>query len=466
MLNSKNFKNSLNFGLSQFFQLLITFVSFIVIARILGEDDFGSFSTAYNTSLLFISLSSFGLTELLPKEISRACQKPAYFFYNSLYLKTILALFCLVVLFGARPWLNLSPSTFRIVLLLWIHFYLFSLHALWVSYLIGLNHIREASLTITTGKFAEGILILFAYLIHPSLLGFCWAFVVGNIFRLVPALYYCRQYTELTLTKPNFSALFTIIKQALPFALITAFITLNGRLDVLILTGLTQERYVGVFYAVWRLIESTCIIPRTLLSVIYPQFSKAFNNDLKGLKRGIMQYTNAMIFVSVPTGVFVWACAPAIVKLIYGDLYSESIPVLAILGLTLPLIFLNSLFMTIMAAINLQHWTMAIYGVSVILCGASNFFLIPSFGVTGVAIAKIGVELFVFLTMLFFIVKSIGSPFNFRFLANTFFSSALIGFFLILTPNQFVLTSAAITGSCYLIMQYSLRSYPLMFSRD
>lgn len=416
MLKRDDFLRSLRFGFSQVVQLFVTFFSFIFIARVLTETDFGIFSTAFNLAYFFTNLLEFGIPNLIPREVARDPGRATALFVSSFYLKTILTVVSLALIFVFEPIFQISRETLFTATLLWVHFYLFTLHMVWVSYLVGLEKSDQAALTILLGKITEGLLIIGVFYGAPSIRNFAFAFILGNIPRLSLALFYCIRYSNKFEWFFNWAEIIALAQESLSFAMTTAIRAIQGKLDILILTKLTNETAVGVYYAADRLIDAARLIPRTFMTIAYPIFSSAFIESRDTLKKSVHQYANMFFLVSLPAALLIYLHSDFFIHLLYANKYAQATTVLAILSLNIVFGFFNYLYRILLWAMDQQRQLLNLETVGILIAFGLSYYLTSQYGIVGTALAKITIEFLVLFAMVIWISRIAFSPANINFL--------------------------------------------------
>lgn len=126
-------------------------------------------------------------------------------------------------------------------------------------------------------------------------------------------------------------------------------------------------------------------ITRTLSKVIFPSFSK-LQNDVKTLGKVYLSSITLLAAVLIPTCMGILVAAPELVRILLGEQWGESVPVLQVLSLAIPIGFItmfSGIVCDAKAELNLKIIITVVY--MVLLVGL--FMLLRGYGLVGFAAA-------------------------------------------------------------------------------
>ncbi|MCJ8163491.1 lipopolysaccharide biosynthesis protein [Pontibacter sp. E15-1] len=160
-----------------------------------------------------------------------------------------------------------------------------------------------------------------------------------------------------------------------------------------ILIGKTLGPYkLGIYDRAHRLVNLPMyMLTRTISRVIFPSFSK-LQAETKKLAKAYISSTTLLAAIIIPTCFGLMVAAPEVVYILLGDQWGESIPVLQVLCLAIPLSFIT-MFAGIVcdakAELNIKIvLTLVFIGVI-----AGLFFVLRQYGLIGFAFAILAGEL-------------------------------------------------------------------------
>ncbi|MCX2741165.1 lipopolysaccharide biosynthesis protein [Pontibacter anaerobius] len=160
-----------------------------------------------------------------------------------------------------------------------------------------------------------------------------------------------------------------------------------------ILIGKTLGPYkLGIYDRAHRLVNLPMyMLTRTISRVIFPSFSK-LQSETKKLASVYISSTTLLAAIIIPTCLGLLVAAPEVVYILLGDQWGESIPVLQVLCLAIPLSFIT-MFAGIVcdakAVLNIKIVLTVVF-IAVI---AGFFFMFRQYGLIGFAFAVLAGEL-------------------------------------------------------------------------
>ncbi len=115
---------------------------------------------------------------------------------------------------------------------------------------------------------------------------------------------------------------------------------LYGRLGVVILFALTDNRRAGFFAAAMMLVEVIRVAANAFRSAVFPYMVRAWHRDPEELRQFQESCMRLLAAVAVPAGLLGIVLAAPVMRLLFGQKYLASIPVLQVLGwLVFPIFF-------------------------------------------------------------------------------------------------------------------------------
>ncbi len=109
------------------------------------------------------------------------------------------------------------------------------------------------------------------------------------------------------------------------------------RLDLFVLETSWGSRQVGLYNAVFRLVDAARLFPAAVLAVVFPLLCRPGHGRV--FRRALAGLTGLSLLLLAGG----WVLAAAAVPLLYGDAFREAVPIFRLLLLSLPLLFVNFL---------------------------------------------------------------------------------------------------------------------------
>jgi O-antigen/teichoic acid export membrane protein/glycosyltransferase involved in cell wall biosynthesis len=191
----------------------------------------------------------------------------------------------------------------------------------------------------------------------------------------------------------------SLVRDSLPYWGYAVFLTIYQWIDSAMLAVMAPVHVVGWYGVSTRLFGTLLVVPVILYTAWLPRLVSAFTFSPENLRRVARPAIEAVTILSLPVGIGAAVIAGPMITLIYGPAYAGSIPVFAILALTVVPMYMNITMYNLLIASNRQVvWTRALAAACVIN-PILNLFLIRLFqhnfqnGAVGAAVSLLVTEL-------------------------------------------------------------------------
>jgi len=161
------------------------------------------------------------------------------------------------------------------------------------------------------------------------------------------------------------------------------------RVDVLLIELWRGTEAVGLYNAVFRLVDALRLFPAAVLAVVLPSLVRDTSTG------SLFQVSAGLTGFAVGVTLVLWPLAGWLVTLVYGGAYAEAVPAFRILLLSFPLMSLNYALTHQLIGWQRHRAYAGICGMALVFNLASNARLIPALSIVGAAWATVGTELVV-----------------------------------------------------------------------
>ncbi|MCR8632407.1 flippase [Paenibacillus radicis (ex Xue et al. 2023)] len=385
----------------------LSFFSFILLARYLGETALGEYNFAFSLTVIFKILIDLGFSGLLPREISINKEHTMEILKKVTLIKCITSFIFLILFYFFLLSLDLNKDLFLISYFFSIYTITFSLSSTTDAILHGLEKIKSYSIISVLSRIVEFILVLVFICSTKSLYFICLSMCIGNILRFFLSYIVIKRSEafKVSLTKQPSLSNKQLVSGALPFLIGMGLLDFYNKIDVIMLSKIMNVAEVGFYSASYRIIELPLIIPGVIMSVLYPAFSKLY---VDGDLFGFIKKNELIIKFLVVVGFFalnvLFFFNEKIILMLYGEKYMPSINILKVLSPYLLLSFLNIAYGYIFKAIGKEKIWMIVSIGSLILNIILNWVFIHRFGTIGAAYSTIIAE-FVVITLYIYLLR-------------------------------------------------------------
>jgi O-antigen/teichoic acid export membrane protein len=186
---------------------------------------------------------------------------------------------------------------------------------------------------------------------------------------------------------------------SLPYWSFAAFFTIYLWIDSLMLAVMTSDTVLGWYAAPTRLFTTLMFIPVILSTAWFPRLVTAARGGNLELVRAARAPLEVVLVLSLPVCAGTAIVAGPLVRALYGSGFSESVPVLVVLALCIPPMYVNIMVNPVLVAANRQIVWTRVMALASVLNPALNLVLIREFqasrgnGAIGAALALLLTEL-------------------------------------------------------------------------
>ena len=381
-------RNFLAFGSGEVISRAIAFCTAIYLARVLGAENYGIISFAIGVTLYLSKIADFAIDVIGIKEIANAPDSVNQLASSVLSIRLVFAVLLTgVSILGVQLFLKGRECT--IISLYFVTLIPIAANTKWIH--LGLENAWPIGLSrIVSEMFALGLVIVLVRNMY-DLWGAPFAQIVGEFcFTLIlMSLLKQQKYKivfcwDLTRALPVFLSALPILGQAMLFLIIY-----NS--DLIFLRLFRNSESVGYYAAAYMLICFLANVGHSYGMSLLPTLTRlgANTSDEKSLYQTSIVH---MYAVCLPISIGGCLLASQIIKIGFGENYTNSILALQILIWCIPLSLLRIVPWAVLISICHQKDFLKIMIYSVITNIALNTLLVPKYGIIGAAVATVITE--------------------------------------------------------------------------
>lgn len=383
----------------------------ILLTNYLGSSGFGDYIFALSYTAIFSGIADWGTTLISIRDAVRNQDQEGRFLGNVIILRLLLSLLAILI-----AWLVIiffpalvhhSQQLQRLALLSSTLILLFALkNSLEIIFQAKLKMDRMAMTELAASlftlafsflsiKFSGGIFLLIHAIILANLLSIALAFFLAS-----PLVSLNFNFSRPILTR--------IIYEALPMGGVLAVYSLYNKVDLVILQAFKGSGAVGVYGLSYRIYEVLILGAFYFMNSLFPLMAKEKNKEkfLKIYQKTLDLLIIGGIIVFLGTLVF----APLAIKIISFKKameFSQSMPLLRILGLAAFVSFLNHLTGYTIVTLNKQKKYLLIGFCALVFNLSANIILIPRFSFYAAAWITVLTETLVFFLTSILVAKNL-----------------------------------------------------------
>ena len=365
--------------------IAIGLIGFGLMARYLGQEGFGYYSTIYAFLAIFGILIDLGLQMTTTQLISDPAEDESRILSNSLTIRLTAS----IIFLGVAPLIALFfpyPKIIKIgIAVAAVGFIFTSL----VSTLTSLFQKHLVMYKVATADVVAKILfivvLISAVSLDLGLMGIISAVVIDSFFTFAILFYFASQKV---LIRPAFDLLVwrKIISRTWPIALTIGLNLIYFKGDIFIMSLIKSQTEVGLYGAPYKVLEVLININYLFLGLILPILTMVIAvKNLERLKIVIQSTFNFLIILTTPLIVGGYFLGRPLMVLMAGPDFVISGDIIKILLIATGAILTAGLFGYVIVALNKQKQMIKFYAANAIISIIGYLIFIPLYSYWGAA---------------------------------------------------------------------------------
>lgn len=380
--------------ISQAFGKVISFFYVIFLARTLGVENFGLYTTALAYYTLFSAVSDFGLNRYLIREGSKNQQKiPGFliqiavirFFMTSLFFLVFSAWVFRFDTNHLRAFLSsvavlaLIPQGLALTL---------------DATLIARQKILFSALGWFVLALSNALFGIYLIQISFSTLGAVIALSLSHTIYLILLIVF--NGFNYKIVGVSLSAVKSIMFGSLPYGILAMLGLIYFRVDTILLSYIRGIEETGIYGVAYKFIESIIFLPNAVFTVLFPAMARLHLNDVSELKRLYFSSVLVLGIVSIAVFLLFIFVLPLVILLLLPG-YVASVQALRILSLAIPFMFIQVPTIAVLFSTSKYLKEVIFFSLITLLFNlVLNLIFIPSFGFIAAAWITVASEVLSF----------------------------------------------------------------------
>lgn len=359
-------------------------------ARYLGPSDYGTLSFAIAWVALFTPFAALAHERMVVRELVEHPERASEVLGTAAGLRLLGGVLGSAAAIAGVVWLRPGDGTgLTLVAILTLTMIVQPLGVIELWYQARVRS-RDAVLALTTAALLTAALKVGLIVARAPLRAFAWAAVAEALFAgLAVALVYQRREASLAAWRALATRARSLMRDSWPLVLSGAMILVYMRIDMVMLRQMASPAELGAYAAAVKLVEGWYFLPTAVVASLFPSIVEARQRDTELFHRRLQRLYGVMAIAAYAVAIPACIFAPWVVRLLYGDGYQASAPMLAVLVWSLLFTNLGVARGAFLASMN---WTRP-YLLTVTLGGivnvVLNLILIPRMGGMGAVIASV-----------------------------------------------------------------------------
>lgn len=358
------------------------FVTFPLIARMLGADGFGVWTAALAYVSLFGSMTEFGLTNAAMLRMSADPDDEAEWLGALASLRTLMATGATLLCIALIP-VALDGDSQLVALILSLTIVAGGANALMSVYQSRLRGAIPLAIGLLQAVVWMAMVIVLTIVdVGPVVMACAYTALLSMIAVIQFAS--ARRLARV-LWRGVRARWRSLLRVAVPIGLSGFFVTIYYKIDAVLLLRVAGEHEAGVYGVAYRFLDAIGGIPGAIMVAVFPVMSAAFAADRPRVQRLVQRCAELMAVVSLPALAVTIVLSGPLVAFMFGEGFDESAAVLPVLMVAFVAICYGNLAGFLAPVLDLQ-WRLTIFAaVGATVNVGLNILLIPRYGALGAA---------------------------------------------------------------------------------
>ena len=383
------FKNTSWIFAEKIFRMIMGLFVGIWVVRYLGPQQFGLFSYAQSFVVLFTSIATLGLDQIVVRELVKDESRRNDLLGTAFWLKFIAAFVTLLLMAAAINLILIDSYTKTLIFIIAsaVIFQSFNVVDLYFQSKVMSKFVAYSN---TISLLMSSIVKIWLILNQAPLIAFAWV-VLFDSFSLACGYIYFYIATDRKFNIKNFKLNMHIakflLKNSWPLALSGVIITIYMKIDQVMIKEMMDVESVGQYASAARLSEAWFFIPMAIASSVFPAIVNAKKRSEELYLSRLQKLYDTMVWMALAIAIPMTLFSTPLVELLYGERFSEAGSVLMIHIWTGVFVYLGVAFSKYL---TIENYTKKFFNRTIVGAASNillNFILIPKYGINGAAMA-------------------------------------------------------------------------------
>ena len=419
---------------------------FVVMARELGDSQFGVFTFALTFVILATTLANFGQDVVLTREVARDRSRLSGYFANTLAVKLVLATSSLSVAIGVAAVAGIDRETLLVLLLLGPAVVFELLMATCFASYQAFERLEFIPVALISQRFVTAAVGIAALLQGAGVVAVSAIYLGGAALGFALALWFLVRKIARPSLEVEPRRWLSLMRASLAIGLAGVFAVVLFRIDTAMLAAFEPKAVVGDYGAAFRLLEATLFVAWSVGAAVYPVFSRLTTTSEPPVGPVYQRSLKLVVALTLPLAAGSLVLAGPLVQLLYGSSYEDAETALRLLAPAIALYPICYVTGYLLVSQNRQRVLTWVYGLVTVENILANLVLIPWLSLNGAALSTSISQLLVAIAFVFFARRTAGRIRWFRIAAGPVLATVLAAATMAALRDEFAIAVGAGTA--------------------
>lgn len=368
------------------FNMALSLIVGIYVARYLGPEDYGLWQYAQSFVGLFIAVSGLGTTNVVIRDLVNQPKEEEGKILGTTYLLMLVSgIFLTIVSISIGFWLNNDTVTRWLIIIVSVELVLqsFTVFDYWFQSKVLSKYSVIAR---TSAKIIVSSLKILFILLSLSVLFFALTVIItGVVNAIIWKYYFSKQGKSIADWRFNSDYAKALLKDTWPLILSGLSVAIYFKIDQVMLKNMIDSFTVGNYAVAARISSLWYFIPVTIAFSVFPSIIISKKENEEKYYRRLQHLYDFMVVLSVAIALPMTFFSDEVIFFLFGEEFSMAGGVLALHIWSGIFIFLGVIRQKWIVTENLQIYRMYFSFLGAVFNIALNLWLIPLLGIMGAA---------------------------------------------------------------------------------
>lgn len=215
--------------------------------------------------------------------------------------------------------------------------------------------------------------------------GVAWTYVIGNLTIWVLAQHSFMRHAQAWEWRSFRWSAFGHVVRSRSFFAQSFLLTVRRKLDIILIGHFLGQQQAGAYHSAMALVDRFDLVQDSLSTAVFPRVASLHEHaegQLHDLVRGLVKI---FLVISIPFAVAMQFLSDDTVRIVFGDSFVDAGPILRVLAISVPFMFISGLFYTVFSATKREVMVLRYLLFSTIAAFAMIFSGIQLAGMAGAA---------------------------------------------------------------------------------
>ena len=373
----------------------------IYVARFLGPEKFGLLSYALGFVMLFVTIASFGLNEILVRELLQEKTQIKELLSTAFFIRVFGFLMMGCIIIFALQFTNDDKYTHMMITIITLSIFFQSFNVI-DCYFQSQVQSKYVVIVQFIQLLITSLIKIFLIINKATLIWFAIVFLIDQALLAILLLSIFRWKKEwFSVFSVRWELVTQLFTNAWPLIFSGMMVSIYMKIDLIMIKEMLDTKAVGIYAAAVKLCEVLYFLPVVVMSSLFPAIVEARKKDLIVYRKQVYRIYEIMIGATAIVAIITTFLADWFVYILYGSIYQEAATILQIYIWAFVFVSLGVVSSKYLVAENLEIYAMYRSILGAIINITLNWYLIPIYGIKGAAFATLITQIFVAYLFLF-----------------------------------------------------------------